>query len=81
MFFLSQDQYTGIIAIINLKCVMASNGTAMSVSQPTLLIFEGESYEFKSIKMKTLFISLDLWELVEKGYQNPDEETQLREDR
>lgn len=31
--------------------------------------------------MITLFISQDLWELVEKGYQNPYEDTRLRENR
>ena len=58
---------------------MATNGTSMSVSQPTILIFKGDSYEFWSIKMKTLFISQDLWELMEKGYQNSDDETGLKE--
>lgn len=56
---------------------MASNG----VSLPTLPIFKGEHYEYWSIKMITLFISQDLWELVEKGYQNPYEDTRLRENR
>ena len=60
---------------------MATNGTSMSVSQPTLLIFKGVSYEFWSIKMKTLFISQDLWEFVEKGYQTSDDETGLKENR
>ncbi|KAL3646200.1 hypothetical protein CASFOL_011380 [Castilleja foliolosa] len=41
---------------------MASSG----VPQP-LPIFDGENYDFWSIKMKTLFLSLDLWDLIEKG--------------
>nr|GFA79898.1 UBN2 domain-containing protein [Tanacetum cinerariifolium] len=35
---------------------------------PQIPIFKGDSYEFWSIKMKTLFISQDLWEYVESGH-------------
>ncbi|KAK2976681.1 hypothetical protein RJ640_004282 [Escallonia rubra] len=45
---------------------MAANGSA-NVSQPLIPIFKGESYEFWSIKMKTLFKSQELWDLVENG--------------
>ena len=45
---------------------MAKNGG--SFSQPSLPIFKGVGYEVWSIKMKTLFVSQDLWDLVEKGY-------------
>ncbi|XP_059439044.1 ankyrin repeat-containing protein At5g02620-like isoform X2 [Corylus avellana] len=45
---------------------MASNG--INPSQPSLPLFEGAGYDIWSIKMKTLFISQDLWDLVEKGY-------------
>ncbi|GJZ89940.1 putative RNA-directed DNA polymerase [Tanacetum coccineum] len=46
---------------------MASNKTLVNVSQPQIPIFKGDSYEFWSIKMKTLFKSQDLWEFVESG--------------
>ncbi|XP_034685209.1 ankyrin-1-like isoform X2 [Vitis riparia] len=36
--------------------------------QPTIPFFEGNGYDTWSIKMRTLFISEDLWELVDKGY-------------
>ncbi|RVW62327.1 Protein accelerated cell death 6 [Vitis vinifera] len=36
--------------------------------QPTIPFFEGKGYDTWSINMKTLFISEDLWELVDKGY-------------
>ncbi|RVW67651.1 hypothetical protein CK203_063073 [Vitis vinifera] len=36
--------------------------------QPTIPFFEGKGYDTWSIKMRTLFISEDLWELVDKGY-------------
>ncbi|CAB4298508.1 unnamed protein product [Prunus armeniaca] len=32
-------------------------------------IFNGENYEYWSLQMKTLFISQDLWDLVEDGYK------------
>jgi Domain of unknown function (DUF4219) len=41
--------------------VWASHG-----AQP---VFDGESYDYWSIKMKTLLISQDLWEIVEECYE------------
>ncbi|CAL2260561.1 unnamed protein product [Prunus armeniaca] len=35
-------------------------------------IFDGENYEYWSLQMKTLFISQDLWDLVEDGYEEPE---------
>ena len=32
-------------------------------------LFEGENYDFWAIKMETLFISLDVLELVKEGYE------------
>lgn len=32
-------------------------------------IFKGYNYDFWSIKMKTLLISLDMWEMVEVEYE------------
>ncbi|KAG8649243.1 hypothetical protein MANES_08G076035v8 [Manihot esculenta] len=60
---------------------MASNDNIVSISQSTISIFKGENFEFWSIKMKTLFKSQNLWELVEKGYLEPDEETKLKENK
>ncbi|KAL6351339.1 hypothetical protein AAG906_035131 [Vitis piasezkii] len=56
-----------------------TNGSMVSVSQPAIPIFKGECYEFWSIKMKTLFKSQDLWDLVENGYPYPDKEARLKE--
>jgi hypothetical protein len=39
--------------------------------QPQIPIFKGENYGFWSIKMKTLFLSQELWDLVENGYTEP----------
>uniref|UniRef100_A0A3Q7GIG9 DUF4219 domain-containing protein n=1 Tax=Solanum lycopersicum TaxID=4081 RepID=A0A3Q7GIG9_SOLLC len=46
---------------------MAVNGISSS-SQPLMPIFSGETYKFLSIKMKTLFKSQGVWELVEEGF-------------
>ncbi|XP_038697949.1 uncharacterized protein LOC119995500 [Tripterygium wilfordii] len=61
---------------------MASNGTSSS-SQPLIPIFNGEKYEFWSIKMKTLFRSPELWDMVEHGFAevkepNVEEEEKLK---
>ncbi|GAV82483.1 DUF4219 domain-containing protein [Cephalotus follicularis] len=60
---------------------MASNGIILSLSHPHIPIFKGECHEFWCIKMKTLFKSQDLWDLVENGYVDPDEDGRLRENR
>ncbi|XP_037492803.1 uncharacterized protein LOC105643764 [Jatropha curcas] len=62
---------------------MAVNGTATS-TQPLIPLFKGESYEFWALKMRTMFISQELWELVENGYEDPDDEQneqKLRENK
>ncbi|GMI94225.1 hypothetical protein HRI_003091800 [Hibiscus trionum] len=60
---------------------MGSNGNAMGTAQPLIPIFKGEGYAFWSIRMKTLLRSQDLWDLVEQGYADPDDEGKLRENR
>ncbi|KAH0729485.1 hypothetical protein KY290_000609 [Solanum tuberosum] len=40
-----------------------------------------QSYEFWSIKMKSLFKSQYLWDLIETGFADPDEEQRLKENR
>ena len=48
---------------------MAQNSSnTISMSQPQIPVFKGESYELWSTKMKTLFKSQDLWEFVEAVY-------------
>ncbi|GJT92096.1 hypothetical protein Tco_1080941 [Tanacetum coccineum] len=46
---------------------MTTSNSSVNVSQPQIPVFKGDSYEFWSIKMKTLFRSQDLWDLVDKG--------------
>ncbi|CAL5367502.1 unnamed protein product [Camellia sinensis] len=38
----------------------------------TIPIFDGINYKFWSVKMRTLFLSIDLWDTVLDGY---DDET------
>jgi hypothetical protein len=42
-------------------------------------IFSSENYNFWFIKMKTLFVSIDLWEMVESGYEIPESTSTLTE--
>ena len=58
---------------------------AASTSNQTipLPIFKGENYDFWSIKMRTFFMSQDLWDIVDKGFsthENPMVE-QLRQEK
>ncbi|CAL2276375.1 unnamed protein product [Prunus armeniaca] len=42
-------------------------------------IFNGENFNFWQIKMKTIFRSHELWEMVENGYKIPVKEEALTE--
>ena len=53
---------------------MEANSSAFNYAQTLIPIFEGENYDYWSIQMKTLFISQDLWDLVEIGYEAPASE-------
>ena len=46
-----------------------NNDSIFSYAQNSIPIFNGKSYDFWSIQMRTLFMSHDLWELVEEGYE------------
>ncbi|KAA0051551.1 DUF4219 domain-containing protein/UBN2 domain-containing protein [Cucumis melo var. makuwa] len=60
---------------------MGSNDNAMGSTQPLIPIFKGEGYEFWSIRTKTLLRSQYLWDLVEQGYADPNDEGKLQENR
>lgn len=53
---------------------MAASG---SNSETRVPIFNGENYDFWVIKMETMFISRELWSLVEEGYTKPAEGAEL----
>ncbi|KAA8525231.1 hypothetical protein F0562_007086 [Nyssa sinensis] len=44
-------------------------------------VFDGENYDFWCIKMKTFFISQDLWDLVESGFAEPESTATLTQDQ
>jgi transposase InsO family protein len=46
-------------------------GASGSSLQPQIPIFNGKNYDYWSIKMKTLFCSQDVWDLVENGFPEP----------
>ncbi|WOH12137.1 hypothetical protein DCAR_0831636 [Daucus carota subsp. sativus] len=53
-----------------------------NISHAMIPQFSGESYDFWSIKMKTLFKSMELWDLVEKGFSDRDNDAnRLRENK
>ncbi|GJZ81568.1 retrovirus-related pol polyprotein from transposon TNT 1-94 [Tanacetum coccineum] len=61
---------------------MSASTNTLNVSQPNIPIFKRDSYEFWSIKMRTLFKSQDLWDLVENGLaETGDEDTRSRENQ
>lgn len=51
--------------------VMATNG--IHSNTPQIPVFKGEKYHLWSIKMQTMFQSQELWDLVESGYEEPEE--------
>ncbi|KAK5775200.1 hypothetical protein PVK06_043069 [Gossypium arboreum] len=50
---------------------MVNSGTNPA-TEPFIPIFKGEKYHLWSLKMKTMFKSQELWDLVEHGYEEPD---------
>ena len=55
----------------------STSNSTLNIQHPFIPIFEGENYDFWCINMKTLFISQDVWELVENGYENYDSQENL----
>lgn len=57
-------------------CVSMATNTTSSNTLPSvpLLIFKGDGYEFWSVRMKSLLMSHDLWDLVNVGYNSVDQD-------
>ncbi|KAH0745660.1 hypothetical protein KY285_007317 [Solanum tuberosum] len=60
---------------------MTSSNSALSVAQPLIHVFKGESYEFWSIHMKTILKSQDLWDLVECEFADSEEGNKWRSNK
>ncbi|XP_059628627.1 uncharacterized protein LOC132271301 [Cornus florida] len=57
---------------------MATTGNQnQGVHQSALPIFYGENYDFWYVKMKTIFLSYDLWDYFEYEYDEPEDTTTL----
>ena len=54
-----------------------SNAQGLTYGHSLIPFFDGESYDFWSLQMKTLFVSQELWELVEDGFEQPESSTVL----
>ncbi|KAL6227769.1 hypothetical protein ACLB2K_001726 [Fragaria x ananassa] len=50
--------------------IMAKTSSSGDILAP---IFSGENYDFWRIKMRTVFITHDLWSLVKEGYIVPED--------
>ncbi|XP_057998674.1 uncharacterized protein LOC131177632 [Hevea brasiliensis] len=58
---------------------MANSNVGINPSIPSIPIFKGSGYDAWSTKMRTLFISQDLWELVSTGYNETSLEVQKKD--
>lgn len=47
---------------------MITQGGVFGVLQASQLVFDGENYDFGGLKMRTLLVWQDLWEIVEEGW-------------
>lgn len=56
----------------NFKKIMHNSPNGLNISHRQIPIFKGENYGFGGIKMKTLFLSHELWDYVENGYIEPE---------
>lgn len=74
-------EWNPVRTFTKLRVFMATNGIS-TTSQPIIPVFDGNKYEFWSIKMKTLFKSQELWEFVEDGNDDKDKDEQnLKENK
>lgn len=60
---------------------MVENNNLVILSQSSMLIFKGQDYGRWSLRMKTVFQSPEVWELVEKGVVETKDEAVDRENR
>ena len=62
--------------LVNPSRSMASN---VSYVQPQIPLLTGKNYDTWAIKMKTLFRSQGLTNIVEKGFEEPSDESDLND--
>ncbi|XP_039130821.1 uncharacterized protein LOC120267191 [Dioscorea cayenensis subsp. rotundata] len=60
---------------------LASTGTPVCLSQPSVPVFNGQEYGRWNLRMNTVFRSQELWDLVENGWTETKDEAMERENR
>jgi transposase InsO family protein len=55
----------------------STSGSSGSLQQSFVPIFDGQNYDFWCVKMKTSFMAVDLWDMVENGFEEPENEEAL----
>ena len=55
----------------------SSSGSGMNFQTPMVSIFDGENYDFWCVKMRTSFECVDLWDIVENGFEEPEQVSDL----
>ncbi|CAL1380178.1 unnamed protein product [Linum trigynum] len=62
---------------------MATNSshTMFATSSNQTPIFDSELYEYWSAQMEPIFISQDLWDIVQDGYEDPQEADKVSKKR
>ena len=58
---------------------MAGAITSMSIGNVQLPQFNGKNYDYWAITMRAMFVSQDLWELVEDGFEEPVDENEFND--
>ena len=58
---------------------MAGASTGMGMGNIHLPMFNGKNYDYWSITMRALFVSKELWELVEDGFEEPANEEEFED--
>ena len=56
---------------------MAGASTGMGMGNIHLPLFNGKNYDYLSITMRALFLSQDLWEFFEDGFEEPANEEEF----
>ena len=56
---------------------MAGANTGMGMGNIHLPLFNGKNYDYWLITMRALFVSQDLWEFVEDGFEEPANEEEF----
>lgn len=58
-------------AVETTKNMTSTSNSSTIYSNVKVPLFEGENYDFWTVKMETLFTSLDVLEFIQHGYEEP----------